>query len=384
LRRIANRTVDESAGGRWQQVSAVLGLCLSVGAAACVALALAPRTPGRVAYYALLGAARLPRAAALGGLGAVLAAPGAGRGFAAARVAVGLGVLSMLVGGVLSAVVLRTARIHRLSLSVSHAVWGSTKSRIAPQQVTFTNDPQLQLDGDLYRPPSGNARSSACIVVVHGGAWRHGDKGECAHLSRWLAQNGYVVLDIQYRLAGAATWNESIEDIRAAINWLRKNAIELGIDTQRIALLGRSAGGHLALLAGYTAEQSSRPWRIAALYAPTDLAQLFVQARGRHGRDLRDALCALLGGTPETVPDIYQRASPLTHVHPAALPTLLIHGAWDSAVPPWHSQALYDALQHARVSVDMVAVPCARHAFDLIPAGLPTQLAGAALLKFLR
>src|SRR6202022_3108945 len=95
--------------------------------------------------------------------------------------------------------------------------------------------------------------------------------------NRWLAERGYLVLDIQYRLAPAAGWREAVGDIGRATTWLRANADDLGVDPGRIALLGRSAGGHLALLAAFTADASDQqpPCCVIAFYAPSDLTRLY-------------------------------------------------------------------------------------------------------------
>jgi acetyl esterase/lipase len=169
------------------------------------------------------------------------------------------------------------------------------------------------------------------------------------------------------------------------MTWLRANADDLGVDLGRIALLGRSAGGHLALLAAFTADASDQqpPCCVIAFYAPSDLTRLYGEARRSAAEDLRGGLCALLGTAPSDRSDEYQLASPLRRVHSRVPPTLLVHGLWDSVIPPDHSTLLARALVHEGVRARRVAVPCARHAFDLIGYGPATMLAREAVFAFL-
>src|SRR5258705_13188266 len=122
------------------------------------------------------------------------------------------------------------------------------------------------------------------IVVVHGGAWRHGDKGENPWSNQWLVERGYLVLDIQYTLAPVADWRVPVKDVQCAVAWLRVHAAELNVDPERVTLLGRSAGGHLALLAAYLPDEANpcaapggAPEAVIAFYAPTDLLQSYAE-----------------------------------------------------------------------------------------------------------
>lgn len=392
-----------------------VGVACSCAAAAGVALALSPITPGRrLGYYALVCGAWLPRLAALGTLGALLGVASALRGAAVrsswpaastrtgggrahrlahlvvatpagwGRLALAAGLGAALLGGTCSAAVFRVARAHGLRLSGHGRARGH--GRPVPcrvEVVTFAAGPGWHLQADLYRPLADAPRPTPGVVVVHGGAWRRGDKGENAPFSRWLAAEGYLVLDVQYRLVPSATWRQAVLDVHAAVAWLRRHATELEVDAARIALLGRSAGGHLALLAAYAADPADRPWRVVALYAPTDLTRLYLCSSGRHGDDLCAALHGLVGGPPWAIPEAYGAASPVARAHAAAPPTLLVHGTFDTAVPFEHSRLLQDVLARQGVPVELVRIPFARHVFDLIPEGLAMRLTRAVLLRFL-
>jgi acetyl esterase/lipase len=256
------------------------------------------------------------------------------------------------------------------------------------ETVGLVSDDGVELLADLYRAAQGSTRRAA-IVVVHGGAWRHGDKGENPASNRWLAANGFLVLDIRYRLAPVADWRVPVADVGRAVMWLGANADALGIEPTRVALLGRSAGAHLALLAAYMAREhgppvtaggkdtagDALPAGVVAFYSPTDLALL---RQARH-EDVRLGLRALVGNDPEG----YHLAAPLSHVRPGLPPTLLIHGTWDSVVLPAHSRRLARALREQQVRVELLEVPFARHAFDLVEHSLQTLLAHQAVAAFL-
>jgi acetyl esterase/lipase len=224
--------------------------------------------------------------------------------------------------------------------------------------------------------------ATSAIVVVHGGGWRGGDKGENVAWSQWLAtEHGYVVLDIQYRLAPAANWRQQVADVQSAVTWLRSRARELNVDPASVALLGRSAGGHLALLAAYGWDDvaSPPPAGVVALYAPSDLARLYTESTD----DLRHALVDVLGCPPSESPERYREASPINLAGPDVPPTLLVHGSWDELVPVEHSERLATALGQAGARVELIRLPMARHAFDVVPESPASQLARGAIATFL-
>jgi acetyl esterase/lipase len=154
---------------------------------------------------------------------------------------------------------------------------------------------------DVYESQNGNGNRSA-IVVVHGGAWFQGDKSTHAFglHDRWLAAQGYVVFDVQYRLSGQ--WPAPLTDVKCAIRWVRANAARYGVDPDRIAIMGRAAGAHLALLAAYTANDprfgascfedvDESVQAVIVSYPPVDL-RLWPAERG-------SAIEQLMGGLPD-------------------------------------------------------------------------------------
>jgi acetyl esterase/lipase len=229
------------------------------------------------------------------------------------------------------------------------------------------------LELDLYLP----AESPAPVVVfLHGGGWRLGSRHSAGPAYRGadptpferVAQAGIAVASVDYRLSGEAVWPAQLHDAKAAVRWLRSRAAELGVDPDRIAAWGESAGGHLAELLGLTRDDatlegeagligpSSSVAAVAAWYAPSDIAAVAADKGADPGDpDSREA--QLLGAPVPSVPELAAQASPLTHVSSGAPPFLLLHGGADRLVGCVQSERLQDALSAAGADVE-------RHTYD--------------------
>ncbi len=132
--------------------------------------------------------------------------------------------------------------------------------------------PGLTLDVHL---PSGHKRHGAvgAVLIVHGGGWNHGSKGDYEKFDRWLTTNGFAVFDVNYRLAGPESrFPVPADDVATAFKWAQSHASEYGVDPKRIALLGRSAGAQLALLTAYNSSRSATASSQGNSSAPTGLA----------------------------------------------------------------------------------------------------------------
>lgn len=237
---------------------------------------------------------------------------------------------------------------------------------------------------DVYTP-RGPAPSVGwpVIVAIHGGGWRRLSKaGYGERIASAFVPHGYVVVAPDYALSGPGrpTWPTNLQDVQAAVTWVRSEAVGLGIDPNRIAAMGESAGGNLAELLG-TGSGPSGPGiasakveAVIAFSAPTDLAALDATSplAGR-------AAAQFLGGSPRQVPSAYAAASPIDHVAPGDPPMFLVHGAQDPLVPVGQSMAMANALTVAGVPHQLTVVP-GGHALDFpIHHGDLTQ----RLLEFL-
>jgi acetyl esterase/lipase len=232
---------------------------------------------------------------------------------------------------------------------------------------------------DFY--PAVGRSPAPCVVVLHGGGWCAGNRRESSWFNHRLAQLGYAVAAIDYRLAPAAIWPAQRDDVLAAVGYLRAHAAELGIEPQRLVLLGRSAGGQLALATAY-GRRDPGIRGVIAYYGPSDLAATF--ATGNPEDDLlRKMIEQYMGGGPAQLPAAYASASAQQLVAAGAPPTLLLHGKLDSVVSSNQSALLSERLGSLGVPHAVVMLPWATHGFDYARSGPGERLASYAVEWFL-
>jgi acetyl esterase/lipase len=249
---------------------------------------------------------------------------------------------------------------------------------------------------DLYQPP-GN-RTAPLVVFVHGGGWAVGTKRTTANYADWpgvlaaIAEKGFVVVSVEYRLSGEAAFPAPVQDILAAVRFLRAQSGTYGIDPNRVVLWGGSAGAHLAALAAFACHtpafggdaSSTEPCAqgFVGWYGPYDIAGMFAAMMKAPAGSLfpeqKRELDRSIGffGCPNAVcpPGALENASPLTYVTSASPPALLLHGDADTVAPVSQSQALDNALKAAGVAVEMVTYPGVNHGW----VGASAEVTGEA------
>ncbi|WP_307128437.1 alpha/beta hydrolase [Streptomyces sp. B1I3] len=231
------------------------------------------------------------------------------------------------------------------------------------------------LELDLWLPRDSGA-PHPLVLFVHGGAWRRGRRDDMGLRTRhWepgpfarMAAAGLAVATVDYRLSGETTFPGPLDDLRSALRWLTLRRTELCIDPTRTVVWGESAGGHLASLLALTRPGPSLAGAVI-WYGPSDLTAA--------GPGTPEAL--LLGADPATVADRARQASPLTHVHAAAPPFLLVHGEQDSMVPCAHSERLAAGLGEAGARAELWTVPGSDHVWY----GLPDEQVEAVFARSL-
>jgi acetyl esterase/lipase len=249
---------------------------------------------------------------------------------------------------------------------------------------------------DVYLPRVRPTTPGRAVLVIHGGFWSAGEKGEATLQSQRLADHGFTVFDVQYRITPQPNWQTATGDVKCAIGWVKQHADTpaWNIDPKRVALLGRSAGGHLALMAAYAPSDPELPASceagdtsvdaVIALYAPTDLAWGYKYPANAWVVDSRAKLRAFLGGPPDRDAARFRALSPLERVTAAAPRTLLAHGGRDQMVPHGHMGLLAARLRALGVPCDTLFIPYAQHAFDFVVGGFSDQILEAEVLRFLR
>jgi len=253
---------------------------------------------------------------------------------------------------------------------------GKYPATVYPTNVRVeTNVPYLgatrEEKGDLYFPlRMPKDHKLPAILIIHGGGFNDGDKARPRELN--LATNlvlqDYVCMSINYKLrrkAGDVTWPQAVYDAKAAVRWLRKNAERLGIDPNRIGVIGGSAGGNLAAMLALTQPKDGfdLPEPNGGVSSAVSCAVDFYGAvKLMDYHDMK-----MFNQTRAEAPALYIKASPVTYARKDAPPLLIVHGTADTVVPATQSQALDEALTKVGAAHDLVLVPDAPHTFDLQP-----------------
>jgi acetyl esterase/lipase len=251
--------------------------------------------------------------------------------------------------------------------------------RLEERQFITTDGEKLTLD--VFRPGYEHGPLPG-VLVMHGGSWQNGNSREYVALNGYLAARDYMVFAVNYRLAPKWKFPAGRDDVLSAIAYLKVYAKDLGLDSNRLALMGRSAGGQLALLAAYTANEPSIRG-VISIYAPTDLRFGYDHPAPKQLIDTRGVLEAYLGGSPSNADDAYFAASPINFVSGGSPPTLLIHGMHDGHVSPEESARLAAKLQQSTVKHLYVQLPWATHGCDRNFNGPCGQVTTYAIEQFL-
>ncbi len=307
---------------------------------------------------------------------------------------------------------LLTLALAVLLLPVSFPLQAEENTSISP----FASTPQVEVRGDisfltsartekldLYLPKSRKAgEKSPAVLLIHGGGWKEGDKRQAREIEfgMTLAKNGFVAASINYALRSDGKFPLNLQDCKNGVRYLRAHADELGIDPDRISVMGGSAGGHLALLVAYTADQSnlapSQPYpgvsdkvsSVVDFYGISNLATR--KETDPSGKPLKiepldSTTQSIFGSTPQD----WKKASPVTYVKRDVPPTLILHGKKDTTVDSDQSQELADALKKAGATYEIIWLPNAPHSFSFqyaVPKSKkPLEKdVGPAVLSFLK
>jgi len=220
---------------------------------------------------------------------------------------------------------------------------------------------------DLYIAHGPERQDRPAVLFIHGGGFTGGDKAEyrSASVSADMARAGYVVVSCNYVLGSKTTpgvWPQNIHDCRQAVRWMRQHARELGINPDKIAVAGGSAGGYLALMVGLSDDrtgpggdpQAKFPAKVAGvidMYGVTDFS--------KHGKG------AAAGMDPEAEKSLL----PANNITPSNPPVLILHGTADTTVALDQSEMIATALRSGKVDSEFIVVTGAPHTFDLHPKG---------------
>ena len=298
------------------------------------------------------------------------------------------------------AVALREAAVEASSEGASSRVdWGEI-ARPFPvravgveimRDIAYAMADERALRLDVYRSPA-RPTSAPVLVQIHGGAWKYGSKhNQGVPLMARLARAGWVCLAIEYRLAPAATFPDPLLDAKRALAWIHENVSTYGGDADFVAVTGGSAGAHLAVLLALTAndpahqpgfeEAETRVDACVPLYGVYDLLDRESRCRNRGLSRLLEE--EVLKRRRQDAPELFDAASPISHVRADAPPFFVLHGDHDTMAPVAMARDFVQALR--KVAIEPVAyaeLPGAHHAFDAFPS-LRTEQATDAIHRFL-
>ena len=198
------------------------------------------------------------------------------------------------------------------------------------------------------------------VILIHGGGWGSGDKAQdFGTLQRPLAESGFVWFSINYRLAPQHRWPACLEDVQAAIRWVRQHAAGYKGDPKRIALVGYSAGGQLAMLAAIRADEGTKVQAVVGLAPAVEMVS-DTKRRGQVGVAMRNLL-----GLPETLDEEalakIATLSPAEEVKPGLPPVLLVQGTADQSVRHVETLAFAERLKQAKVPCELLEMKDAPH-----------------------
>jgi len=250
--------------------------------------------------------------------------------------------------------------------------------------IEYTNPDNQRLQLNVARPKTGDG-PFPCVLFIHGGGFRAGNReGYNAQIIR-MADRGYVAVTVSYRLAPKYPFPATVHDTKAAVRWLRANAKKYNVDADNIGVTGGSAGGTLAQMLGVTTgvkefegdggnpEQSSAVKCVVNVYGAND----FTKSYGK-SVDAHEVLPLYLGGNLEKARPAHIRSSPLYWVTPNAVPTLCIHGTEDKYVHVEQAEMLVEKLKATGVEAELLKLEGAGHGFK----GKDAETAEKAMIAF--
>ena len=248
--------------------------------------------------------------------------------------------------------------------------------------LSYANDSNKKHLLDIYLPPGEKARRPL-IVWIHGGAWmlndKYADMGYMKNTLRGFIDRGFVVASIDYRYSTEAIFPAQIQDCNQALEYLHQHAGDYKIDPDKIALIGFSAGGHLASLLALSHNNDVKDFVPAGMqthfrikcvldfYGPSDFIML-ASVPDTSIVNERNPVSILLGATPLLRPDLAKKASPVTYIDRNDPPFLIVQGEKDESVPNTQSKILSSWLTVSGVKNELIVVPNAPHFGEMFDA----------------
>lgn len=249
--------------------------------------------------------------------------------------------------------------MRRVVQFLSRTLWEPPPGVVMEGDVVYASPGGRELRLDVFRPEVPGERRPA-VVFVHGGGWLWGSKLEHRTTAAHLAARGFVTASIEYRLARERIYPAALDDVKAAVGWLRANAARYGIDPELVGAAGSSAGAHLVAMLGVVPERgpgtATAVKAVAGIATPVDLAS-------QYQRDRFSPALFLGAGSPKEHPDLWAEASPINHVNPRAAAFLFLHGTDDGLVSYAEALQMAERLKAAGVRAEVFTADRGTHDF---------------------
>jgi acetyl esterase/lipase len=236
------------------------------------------------------------------------------------------------------------------------------------KDVEYKNVNGKSLQMDFYRLKSLD-KPAPLLLFIHGGGWKGGKRSDYLIYLLDFARRGYVTATVSYRLIKDKTYPACVEDVSDAIRWLYRNGENYGYDPDRIAVIGGSAGAHLAMLTGYGWQDLHYPSTdtlpqpghnikaVVNIYGPTDLTTEYARNHS--------LVTNFIARSFEDAPELYREASPVNYLDENDPPTLILHGTSDDLVPVSQGDLLKSKLDSLGVACTYYRLPLWPHTMDL-------------------
>lgn len=231
--------------------------------------------------------------------------------------------------------------------------------------VPYGGGPQENLCVDIYLPAGAGLHPA--LLCLHGGAWQHGSQRQYQSWGPWLAERGYAVIAVDYRLSSqvSPSWPGAWEDVRRSLDWLIANASSLHIDPARIATIGDSAGGHMAAMLSLHEKTGPHIRKVVGVYGIYDLPEWWRVTQPPKRSD--DPVGMLMGGPYGEMKEEYESFSPLHRLQKMTAPPtaeyFIIYGDQDARVPHIQSERFLSALRDKGAVFEAMRIPGAGHSW---------------------
>ena len=313
------------------------------------------------------------------------------------RIASGSAALAVVASTIITASLVNAATTNGGSVDLLQAVTLSTPTGPATEITSYVTVDGQALEARIYEP-EGGAEGAPVMMYIHGGGWQTGSAEESERTPQHWAGQGWYVVSVNYRLSSAkqATWDQAPADVACGLTWTDRHAAKAGADTDRLTVMGDSAGGHLALLLGWSAAAGAAastcsdqgdvpvPDAVVASYPALDVQYNYDNGRApAPGFDPQEFTHLFLGGTPARFPDRMRAISPMTYLGKTTPSTLIMQPDRDDFIPAEGNYRGTAIAAKAGVDATIIPVPFAWHGFDALQGGLGGQIKNSVVKSWL-